>query len=306
MSEIGELFHIIHVSDDLLELDNWYKRVFDSECFLDPSYSELEQRDASLEFIGPDYVAEPMAPPGGENESPLQETMLGRFLTRHGQHLHSIAWYATDVMPLWDRLTANGVRVNGSGGVPLRERPEKSPGAIYAHPRDAHCQLEIMAVGDKRYMQRDPRNTPGFTADRWTKHHPLGLQRTSHLTVVVQDLDKASALYENALGARKIHAAATPAYGTDSAFYHVGTETMVELAKPVAAGMAWDDMERNGEIIHAVTFRVKDLAAAEAHMRTHSIGVVERAGETITLDPTDTYGAVMRLTTADLPGDPRV
>ena len=304
MNEIGDLFHIIHVSDNLLELDNWYKRVFDSECFLDPSYSALEQRDASLELIGADYVAEPMAPPGGENEVPLQETMLGRFLTRHGQHLHSIAWYATDVLPLWDRLTANGVRVNGGGGVPLRERPEKA-GAIYAHPRDAHCQLEFMAIGDTKRMGRDPRNADDFNEGRWTNDHPLGIQRTSHLTVVVNDLDKASSLYEKALGGRKLHAAATPAYGTDSVFYHVGTQTVVELAKPVAAGMAKDDMEHNGEIIHAVTWRVKNLADAEAYMRTHSIGVVERNGETITLDPTDTYGAIMRLTTADVPGDTR-
>ena len=148
-----------------------------------------------------------------------------------------------------------------------------------------------MAIGDTKRMGRDPRNADDFNEGRWTNDHPLGIQRTSHLTVVVNDLDKASSLYEKALGGRKLHAAATPAYGTDSVFYHVGTQTVVELAKPVAAGMAKDDMEHNGEIIHAVTWRVKNLADAEAYMRTHSIGVVERNGETITLDPTDTYGA---------------
>ena len=306
MNEIGELFHIIHVSEDLIELDDWYTRVFGAQRFMEPSYSEAMQRDATLTLIGADFVAEPMSPPGGENESPLQETMLGRFQARHGRHLHSIAWYVTDEGPLWDRLTASGVRVNGGTGTPQTGRPPLvSTGGIFAHPKDAHCQLEFMAVGDAGYMATDPRKAADFSAKFWTDEHPLGIQRTSHLTVVVRDLEKASKLYEEALGGRKFHTATSAENGTESAFFAVGPGPAVELAMPVGPGLAQDDLKQHGEIMHAVSFRVRDLAAAEAHMRKHAISVRDRTDQTITLEPDDTYGAIFRLTTADTPDDPR-
>ena len=304
MTEIGELFHIIHVSENVIELDDWYTRVFGAQRFMDPSYSPVDDRDATLTLIGGDYVAEPMSPPGGENEKPLQESMLGRFQARHGRHLHSIAWYVTDVGPLWERLTARGVRVNGGGGVPLKERPKPTV-SIFAHPKDAHGQLELQGVGDARYSARDPRIAPDFSVKYWTDEHPLGIQRTSHLTVVVQNLAEASSLYEDVLGGRRFHSATSPDYGTESAFLAVGTGPVVELAMPVAPGLAQDDLKKHGEIMHAVTFRVRDLAAAEVYMRTQAVGVRDRTAQTLTLDPDDTYGAIFRLTTADTPGDPR-
>ena len=304
MTEIGELFHIIHVSEDLVELDDWYTRVFGAQRFMGPSYSETLQRDATLTLIGGDFVAEPMSPPGGENEKPLQETMLGRFQVRHGRHLHSIAWYVTEVTPLYDRLTAGGVRINGGTGAPLTERPQPTD-TIYAHPKDAHCQLELSAVGDIRFPERDPRAAADFSAKFWTDEHPLGIQRTSHLTVVVQDLAKASKLWEEALGGQRFHSATSPENGTESVFLAIGPGPAVELTMPIGPGLAQDDLKQHGEIMHAITFRVRDLAAAEAHMRTHAISVRDRTDQTITLDPDDTYGAIFRLTTADTPGDPR-
>ena len=306
MNEIGELFHIIHVSEDLIELDDWYSRVFGAQRFMGPSYSEALQRDATLTLIGGDFVAEPMSPPGGENERPLQETMLGRFQVRHGRHLHSIAWYVTDEGPLWDRLTARGVRVNDGTGTPQTGRPPLvSTGGIFAHPKDAHCQLEFMAVGDARYSATDPRKAADFSPKYWTNEHPLGIQRTSHLTVVVQDLEKASKLYEEALGGTRFHTAKSPEYGTESVFLAIGPGPAVELTTPVGPGLARDDLDKHGDIMHAVTFRVRDLTAAEAYMRTQSVGVRDRTAQTLTLDPEDTYGAIFRLTTADTPGDPR-
>ena len=304
MNEIGDLFHIIHVSEDLIELDAWYTRVFGAQRFMEPSYSEALQRDATLTLIGADYVAEPMSPPGGENEKPLQETMLGRFQVRHGRHLHSIAWYVTDAQPLWDRLTARGVRVNSGTGAPMRERPPVG-GGIFAHPKDAHCLLEFSSVGDARYPERDPRAAADFSAQYWTDEHPLGIQRTSHLTVVVQDAEEASKLYEEALGGTRFHTTKSPEYGTESVFLAMGTGPAVEFATPVGPGLARDDLDKHGEIMHAVTFRVRDRTAAEAYMRSQSVGVRDRTAQTLTLDPDDTYGAIFRLTTADTPGDPR-
>lgn len=301
-SDVGAMFHVVHVSNNLAQLVTWYRSVFGSQCFMQPSYSEVEQREASLELIGDDYVVEPMTPPRTEG---WEDTNIGRFVRRYGPHLHSIAWYAPEVGNLYERLRAHGVRVNGGGGAPLEGPPQGQFQPIYAHPRDAHCQLEFLSVGDEGYMRTDPRHDANFSARYWREEQPLGIQRTSHITVVVRDLDKPSTLYAEAIGGDRIHEGASDVYGTRSVYFAVGPQSVIELATPSGPGLAADDLEKNGEIIHAVTFRVRDLAAAEEHVRSLGIRPIEQTDEAFTLHPEDAHGAVLRFTTADVPNDPR-
>ena len=59
---IGKLFHIIHMTGDLPELEAWYDDVFSVQRgFLDHHYMEGEKRDASLVVLG-DCVIEPLVP----------------------------------------------------------------------------------------------------------------------------------------------------------------------------------------------------------------------------------------------------
>src|SRR5438874_1106383 len=65
------------------------------------------------------------------------------------------------------------------------------------------------------------------------------------------------------------------------------------------------DLATNGELPHAASFRVRDLAAAERHVERMGVGVVDRAGDTLTLDPADCFGAVWSFVEQDIPNDPR-
>ncbi|MBO0730824.1 MAG: hypothetical protein J2P57_16325, partial [Acidimicrobiaceae bacterium] len=65
------------------------------------------------------------------------------------------------------------------------------------------------------------------------------------------------------------------------------------------------DLDANGELPHSATFRVVDLEAAERHTDKLGIGVADRRGDTLTLDPDDCYGAVWSFTERAIPGDPR-
>jgi len=57
---IGDIFHIIHVSETLEPLDAFYDDVFGPRRgIMDGSYSALETRDASLVAIG-NCITEPM------------------------------------------------------------------------------------------------------------------------------------------------------------------------------------------------------------------------------------------------------
>src|SRR5579862_7713837 len=67
---IGKNFHIIHMTDDVRELNLWYYDVFAVRQFMPEGYMAAEKRDASLVLIG-ELCVEPLAPafrvPGWED-----------------------------------------------------------------------------------------------------------------------------------------------------------------------------------------------------------------------------------------------
>src|SRR5262249_49373285 len=135
--------------------------------------------------------------------------------------------------------------------------------------------------------------------------HPLGLERCSHLTLVVSDLERARGLWVDTLEGRPFLERESRAHGTRSLFVAVGDEVVVELAQPLAAGSsAARELARHGEILHAASFRVRDLERAGAFLRELGLKAEPRADE-IALGPEQALGARYRFIQAGLPGDPR-
>lgn len=294
--EIGQFFHAIHMVDDLDRADQWYDDVFGVERFY-KGHLAVEKRDASLALIA-DLVIEPMMSsrvPGAET------TPVGRFYRRFGQHLHSLSWYVTDLRGLYERMRSDGIRVTGPGGADL-DGPD-FPGSIYSHPKDTAGLIEFVEQPGPGTGSGDPRLEPGFSSAHWKEAKPLGIEQTSHLTAVVRDLDRAVAVYADTLGGEVIHHDTQTAAGTESVFVSIGTDSVVELARPAATdSLAGRDLAANGEIAHAITFRVADLATAEADLAARGVRIRERQGDDLVLDPDDCFGAVLRLTETALPG----
>ena len=161
--------------DDLEAVDRWYDDVFSVSRFYN-GYEELAGRNASLIAIG-DVIMEPMMPARVEN---LRNPSVKRFHDRFGQHFHSIAWYVDDVAAIAARLDTAGLRLYNLVGKEVK--PPYDTAAIWTHPRQTPGQLEFALSGD--YIA-DPRLEPGWSSDPW-RQHPLGIQRASHIGVVVQ------------------------------------------------------------------------------------------------------------------------
>lgn len=297
MYEIGTLAQVIHVVDDLDAADAFYRRFFDGECFY-RGFSPFEKRDASL-IAFDDFVVEPMTPASEEGAGQFP---VGRFHTRFGSHLHSIALNVKGVPELYEHLRSHGVRAVGPGGTDAADIAENPTPSIYTHPKDAHCLLELVDFGPDGHPD-SPRTRPGWDAARW-RRHPLGLEGVSHVTVVVRDVDEATGFFHDVLGCEVVHDDPSTPAGTASRFFRVGSETVVELAQPLRNdGRAAEDLAANGEIVHGLTFRVADLDRAAAHVADQAVGVAERRDDTLVLDPADTFGAIIALTTWRLPDD---
>jgi len=307
--QIGQLFHVVHVVDDLAAAKAWYDRVFSPRYMFDEHYSPAEERDATLAIFA-DYVVEPMV-----TREPLESARkpVGRFRARFGTRFHSVAFYTDDVVAVYERLAAHGVRITGDGGAPLDGPPER--GAIYTHPRDTFGLLEFMEprmggkggapVGDVLGDCYDPRLRGDYSPLPWRDEHPLGIVRTSQLSVLVRELAPARDLFERVLDGRVFHEEPRTARDTHSLYLAFGADSVIELAQPLAQDSPEAaELAHCGEMLHAVTFRVRDLDAAEAHLDKCRLSTCRTRHE-LEIEPSQAMGAVYRFSDRDLPGDPR-
>jgi catechol 2,3-dioxygenase-like lactoylglutathione lyase family enzyme len=296
MFKIGKLFHLTHVVSDLNAVDKWYDDVFSVTRFYH-AYAKPAGRDASLVAIG-NAIMEPMMPARVAN---LQNQSVKRFHDRFGQHFHSIAWYVDDVPAISTHLDKHDLRLFDVTG--NRVTPPSERFAIWTHPKETHGQLEFAVVGSNTI---DPRLQPAWSAEFWRERHPLGIERASHITVVVRDLPAARRFYCEVVGAKLIDEQEIP-NRKQSAFVAVGSDTVVELAQPISTSSPEArDMEKNGEGIHALTFKTRDLARAADFLRSQQLRPEQDATDSIVIGAEQAFGMVIGFTERSLKNDPRI
>jgi catechol 2,3-dioxygenase-like lactoylglutathione lyase family enzyme len=295
MFKIGKLFHLTHVVSDLDAVDRWYDDVFAVTRFY-RGYERQAGRDASLITIG-DVVMEPMMPARQAN---LQNLSVKKFHERFGQHFHSIAWYVDDVESISTELDKHGLRLYNIVGKTVK--PPHGMFAVWTHPKESHGQLEFALAGN---FSIDPRLQPNWSNSFWRERHPLGIERASHITVVVRDLPTAKRLYCEALGGKLMSEEESP-NRKKSAFVAVGEDTVVELAQPLSSASPESrDMEQNGEGIYSVTFKTKDLRRAEDFLKSKQLRPASDGADSIVLGKDQAFGMVVGFTGRALANDPR-
>jgi catechol 2,3-dioxygenase-like lactoylglutathione lyase family enzyme len=303
---IDEIYHIIHMSDDLLPLDSWYDDVFSPRRgMMDNHYSSNEQRYASLLTIG-DCVIEALAP--SRDVEGWDAMPIGRYYKKFGPHWHSLAWYVEDVGVVWDRLRSRDIRVLRGGGAGATDERPKDFVPIFTHPKDTIAQLQFMQRRTLRepddYHRAgdvDPRFLPGWSPTWWATNHGLTLERLAYVTIITSDLDRATSIYVDALQGTLIGEGESKLTETRDLYVAIGKQVVVQLSQPLTPdSIAGKDLETNGDTIHAVCFKVRDLSAAERYLKGKHIDIVERDEDTILTDPSTTFRAPYRFTTAEL------
>ena len=88
---------------------------------------------------------------------------------------------------------------------------------------------------------------------------------------------------------------------TRDLYVAIGKQVVVQLSQPLRPdSIAGKDQQKNGDTIHALCFKVRDLAAAERHLKEKHIDILDRDDQTIIADPTTTFHVPYRFTTAEL------
>ena len=213
-----------------------------------------------------------------------------------------MAFYVDDLDDLGRRLEAAGVRITDAG----------SGNTLFCHPKDTPGMLEFHPA-EGLWEDMDPRLRPEWPAFRdafWAQHHPLGLQRISHVTVVVDDLPAAEKFYVDVLDAVPLPEQDATVPGASSRYVVVGEDSIVELLAPGDGdSVAARDLARVGPSVTGVSFTVKDLPAAaewlQGRLADTVVEVAEVTGHDIRLDVATTWGCEYRFTDRVLTGDPR-
>jgi catechol 2,3-dioxygenase-like lactoylglutathione lyase family enzyme len=297
MFKIGKLFHLTHVVDSLRECDRWYDEVF-AACRYYRGYMRAAMRNASVLAVGdtPLEAIQTAPVPGAENSA------IGKFHARYGQHFHSIAWYVESIEDCFNHLSRHNIRQVDMVGRPAKGPFGKRNIAVWTHPKDTHGAIEFAQVED---FSIDVRLHPSWSAAFWRDRHPLGIERASHITVVVRDLDKAKAFYRDVLGGKPLHEEQTAGH-KKSAYIAVGEDTVVELAQPLSPQTPEArDLEHAGEGLYAVTFKTKDLTRAAEFLQSKKQRIETHSADTLVLNRNDTFGIGIAFTERRIPNDPR-
>ena len=134
------------------------------------------------------------------------------------------------------------------------------------------------------------------------RSEPSTITEIDHVAIAVRDLDAAIAWYQSALGARVAHRERIEHDGVEGALLKVA-ESFIQLLSPTTdSSPVARFLERNGEGIHHVGYRVADCAAALEKMRAAGAQLIDampRAGSRGTtvafVHPRSAFGTLIEL-----------
>lgn len=126
------------------------------------------------------------------------------------------------------------------------------------------------------------------------------MESIDHIAVVVGDMDRALAAYQGIAGVRPDLEEENPEMGIRSVFITMG-DLVIELMQPMGAGPLARHVEANGQGLHHIAYRVKDLQDILSRLRERGVRVLDEdpryEGEALCvfLDPEDTGGVLTEL-----------
>jgi len=296
---IGQMIHVIHMSDDVEKLNRFYEDVFGGLHYLgvdEPNYLPVEDRYAGL-FMVSDVCIETMAPkmPADVNKP------VGKFYSKFGEHLHSVGYKVDDLPGLADRLLAKGIYIGKPGGGKI-EKLDPETQYFYPSPRDtAGLMVEMCRID----MPNDPRDLETWSSQvKMWRSHPLTIERFSYVTLGVRDLDSAVKTYVDVMQAVPIQEGIDDAVQARFQTIQLG-DCLLQLAQPLEVDSDLGrHVEKWGNMIYSLRFKVTDLDSVQSWLKSKNVRTERLRDDLVGTDVEDSHGAPIFFTTEDIPGDP--
>jgi hypothetical protein len=135
---------------------------------------------------------------------------------------------------------------------------------------------------------------------------PLGIEFTSHHTILTERPERALRLLVDALGGRVLSRGRNQLVGTSSTYVRLA-DGAYEIAVPDADTPAHADLATTlpMDCYHSITFKVGDLDRVRRHLEGQGVSLRADAGSMIVTDPKKSLGIPWGFTTEILTGDDR-
>jgi hypothetical protein len=294
------MFHLTTVVDDLAGQSEFFKRVFGVDTW---GKAFFASRYARFAMVG-DVVFDNMSPDHSYG------SVFRTFRLLVGEHFTFPCFHVSDMQDLVYKMRTKGGRLTGILGEPITGSPSlTSKGAIsLTHPWETGVEFELFEFeSDAAGLESDPRLDPA-----WVLAPPpadsVGAEYSSHHTLVVDEPSATVDFLVGMCGGTVFREAENGALGCRSTYIALGGRFpfTVEVAVPTADGPAREDLLRNGNIYHCVTFKVGSLERAVEHLARVGVRVETRCEDLVVTDPRDCHGLRFGFTPALVPGDPRL
>ena len=103
----------------------------------------------------------------------------------------------------------------------------------------------------------------------------IGATEIDHVGIAVRDLDASVDLYRAVLGAEPVHRETVPDQGVEEVLFRVGSSYVQLLSALGPDTPVGRFLERNGEGVHHLGYRVPDVAAAIEALRADGVPLVD-------------------------------
>jgi catechol 2,3-dioxygenase-like lactoylglutathione lyase family enzyme len=296
---IGQMIHVVHMSDDAAKLRRFYEDVLGGLVYMgvdEVNYLPVEDRYATLIMIS-DLCIETMAP-----KMPADVTKpVGKFYSKFGEHLHSVGYKVDDLAGLAGRLLEKGIYIGAPGGGKI-EKLDPETLYFYPSPRDtAGLMVELC----KTDMPNDPRDLETWSSqERQWRSHPLTIERFSYVTLGVKDLESAVKTYVDTMQAVPIQDGVDDDMRAKYQTLQLG-DCLLQLAEPLEAD---SDLGRHvaqwGNMIYSLRFKVTDVESARNWLTKNDIRTHTLRDGLIVTDVADSFGAPIFFGSEEIEGDP--
>ena len=268
-SDPGNCHRIALAVHDFAGATDQWRRVFGAGLMVDGLHDDLDGSDMEIVWMGDvPVLALASADPDG---------LVGRWLSRNGPGVQSLAWEVLDMWSSQNRLMQAGI---GITGVHVEGRH------FFLHPRDTFGLM--LELTDDR-LPKDPRNG-GRAAEGPTGGGDglVQVSRVARVTGVIVDLDPVAALFGDVFGVEPRRVAAD---GPETiADFEIG-DLVLRIIAPLDGSSAWHEVVANGRgTLHSVALAV-DLDTAPAGLEAAGITIAREDDDgSLWLDPADTFG----------------
>jgi catechol 2,3-dioxygenase-like lactoylglutathione lyase family enzyme len=185
--------------------------------------------------------------------------------SRHGPHFLGIE-YEADMTEVRAAIAAHGVRIIRDLGIACHTAPADCIGVDFEFYQGSFYENLDPTVAPNMIERVRP---PSY----WRDEHPLGMQGLKAYTLAVSDIEAAKRFVQSFLSGVLVYDEARP----ESAARAIGlqvADAVLELISPTGNGPARRELERVGQGISSMVFRVRDLDQAKRYFLERNVELV--------------------------------